>query len=562
MKWLLLLCLPAAAWAHGGEDHSEPPPPPSAAVAAGQRTVYAQSATFELTLVYAPPTEARASVLLYLADYATNTPIEGAQVELEVAMATPVKAQAEATGHPGEYHAVLPVPPGHYPVIATIQAGAAFDLVEIKDLDFTQEAQGVETTPVSRAWIPYLWAGIGALALVILALVLRRRGPALALVALLPLRAQAHGGEDHSAPPSPEPARGQVAGVLHLSKPAQFLLGIRTQKVVEGQVQRRFETLGRVVPRADGQAEIHVPQAGRLAVVGERVPFLGDPVTAGQVLVRLEQVLPAAEKGQVQAERARASAGVAEAQARRGQLQRELARLKAMKGLVAARELEEAQLAVTLATRDVERARAEGEAFGSGLGHLDITSPIDGVIAQAEGTAGAYITPDRLLFTVIDPRTLWVEAEVFPADASRLQVGGVAVVRAEGAALRTGKTLQIGLLASATTRTVQVIVAVDNPEGHLRPGEMAEVAFDAGAPVDGLVIPDAAIVEEGGRRFVFVHTGPESFVRREVRVGPKASGCETAVCGAGDVDRRLIETGLKAGERVVVAGGYTLRTMR
>jgi len=95
-----------------------------------------------------------------------------------------------------------------------------------------------------------------------------------------------------------------------------------------------------------------------------------------------------------------------------------------------------------------------------------------------------------------------------------------------------------------------VILSVDNAKGTLRPGMFAEVAVAAGQRTRAVAVPDAAVVEEGGRRFVFVHVAPEEFVRREV------------VLGVRDGDDWAVKAGLRAGERVVTQGTYQLRTSR
>ena len=74
----------------------------------------------------------------------------------------------------------------------------------------------------------------------------------------------------------------------------------------------------------------------------------------------------------------------------------------------------------------------------------------------------------------------------------------------------------------------------------------AEVSIDVGTPTDVLTIPKAAVVEAGGKRLVYVHTQPETFVAREVSI-EQTDGEDVAV-----------KSGVAEGERVVVIGGYQL----
>ena len=164
---------------------------------------------------------------------------------------------------------------------------------------------------------------------------------------------------------------------------------------------------------------------------------------------------------------------------------------------------------------------------------------------------GGQVTADQKLYVVVDASTLWVEANVFEADIGRIEKDAAAAVRVQGYdRLFTAALYRLGGLVDPATRTLKAVFSVPNPDGALRPGMFAEVAIVTGAPSNALAVPDTAVVEEGGRRFVFVHTAPESFVRREV------------VLGSRDTDAWAVRAGLAAGERVVVQGTYQLRTAR
>jgi multidrug efflux pump subunit AcrA (membrane-fusion protein) len=77
-----------------------------------------------------------------------------------------------------------------------------------------------------------------------------------------------------------------------------------------------------------------------------------------------------------------------------------------------------------------------------------------------------------------------------------------------------------------------------------------DVAIGEGGRRDALAVPVAAVVEEEGRAFVFVHTAPEAFELRPV------------VLGGRDGEWREVRQGLKTGERVVVGGVAALRMAR
>ncbi len=266
----------------------------------------------------------------------------------------------------------------------------------------------------------------------------------------------------------------------------------------------------------------------------------------------IAQSLGAAETSSMRAEAIRARANLEQARARRDQAARNLERQRSLAGVVPGKEIQQAELEVVLAERDIERAQRESALFGgAGSQRLTVTAPITGVIAEAEVSLGEQVSADKKLFTIIEPSTLWVEADVFESDLGRIEQLGSAFVRVQGYAQSfVAKLFRLGQLVDPSTRTAKAIFAVDNAAGRLRPGMFAEIAIAAGGKASMLTIPDAALVEEGGRRFVFVHLSPEEFARREVALGGR------------DGDFWAVQGGLDEGERVVSKGTYQLRTAR
>lgn len=564
---LPLLLIARVAFAHGGEDHGEPAPAPPAASSEGPRTAWAMSDAFEVLLKYkAPPPEtSEASVLVFVSDAATNAPIGDAKLELELSGPESAKLAAEPAGTPGVYHVVGKLTPGTYGALVTIEAGDRVDVVDIKgiDLSLAPVATPAPAAHEDFSWLPIAIGGATALVIGIALFAWRRRArrgvaaaaSTIAILVALPLVARAHGGEDHGdQPPAPAAATPNLPpGGVYMAKESQFLLGVRTARAAERDIEARVEAVGQVIPRADGHATIAAPQPGRVAAArNSKLPFLGDRVKKGQPLFVLEQTLGAADASTVQAQALQARTAIAQARARRDQARRELERRRSLAGVVAKKEIEQAALDLELAEREVKLAEQQAALFGGGgLRRVTVTAPIDGTIAEANVSLGDQIAADKVIYTIIDSSSLWVEANVFEADIPRIEQAGSADIRVEGYAEPfRGTVFRIGQVVDPATRTVKVILAVDNPQGKLRAGTFARVAVSAGGTRRVLAIPDAAVIEEGGRRFAFVHVAPEVFVRREL------------VLGARDGDAWAVEAGLKGGERVVTQGTYQLRSSR
>ncbi|MBK6631208.1 MAG: LPXTG cell wall anchor domain-containing protein [Betaproteobacteria bacterium] len=153
----------AAAWAHGGEDHSHDVAPALTGDVAPRAS--AQTEDFELVAVLAA-----GKLTLYLDRYADNAPVADAEIEVESGAFKAVAAQAS----PGVY--VLPgevfAQPGKYPLAISIQAGESADLLTAT-LDLSGPSEGVEH---KRSWdVTTAWSAAGVLLLAGAGLVVARR---------------------------------------------------------------------------------------------------------------------------------------------------------------------------------------------------------------------------------------------------------------------------------------------------------------------------------------------------------------------------------------------------
>lgn len=210
---------------------------------------------------------------------------------------------------------------------------------------------------------------------------------------------------------------------------------------------------------------------------------------------------------------------------------------------------------------EIARAAAGGEPAST----MSLRSSIGGSVVEAHVLPGAAVEAGAPVFTVADLSVIDVVAEVPERNLPQVRTGQRATIsiaafpnlRFEGHVERLRDAL------NAETRTLQAVIHVPNGSRRLRPGMFATVRLDVPATPtsrgDGartLTIPESAIVTDGERRFVFVETGLRSYERREVRTMPLAppgsSTQRTATV--------IVQDGLRAGERVVVRGAFTLKS--
>jgi multidrug efflux pump subunit AcrA (membrane-fusion protein) len=181
---------------------------------------------------------------------------------------------------------------------------------------------------------------------------------------------------------------------------------------------------------------------------------------------------------------------------------------------------------------------------------VPIKSPAAGTVMERLATSGTVVSPGEHVFTVADLSTLWMIAAVNEADLSRLQTGQPArvSVKAYPGEAFTGRVIKLGEALDTATRTLQVRVALPNPQRRLKPQMFATVAIDGPRTRASLFVPPAAVQEMRGDPIVFVRTAPTRFAVRRVSLG------ET---DAGDQE---ITAGLRPGDQLVTRGAFLLKT--
>jgi membrane fusion protein, copper/silver efflux system len=178
---------------------------------------------------------------------------------------------------------------------------------------------------------------------------------------------------------------------------------------------------------------------------------------------------------------------------------------------------------------------------------MTLTSPISGVIAELGVREGMTVTPGATLFRIVDLSTVWVNAEIPEAQAAWVRPGAMveARVAAYPGSVFKGRVGAILPEVNAATRTLRSRIELANPEGRLKPGMFASVAF-VSASTAAVVVPSEAVIRTGSRDVVIVALGEGKFRATEVEVATEAGG-QTA-----------IRRGVQPGDKVVLSGQFLI----
>jgi cobalt-zinc-cadmium efflux system membrane fusion protein len=180
-----------------------------------------------------------------------------------------------------------------------------------------------------------------------------------------------------------------------------------------------------------------------------------------------------------------------------------------------------------------------------------IVTPKGGIILKREITVGQVVQPADPAFTIADLSSVWIVANVPEEDAGNLQKNmEVAVsISALPEEKITGRLSFISPLVDPATRTVEVRMDLPNPNGLLKPDELASMTF-TGTTDRKLTVPNASVVREDNKDYVFVRMTPQKYVLREISLGKETNG------------RRIVVSGIQPEEHLVTEGAFHLNNQR
>src|SRR3984957_6902797 len=232
--------------------------------------------------------------------------------------------------------------------------------------------------------------------------------------------------------------------------------------------------------------------------------------------------------------------------------------------LVARQAVSQATLDTSTSNRDnaqanLQQAQANTKIAAINYGYTDVVAPFDGIVSAHLVSVGELVgaaSPTQLA-TIVQLDPIYVNFNVNEQDVLR--------VRAE--ARRRGLTsndltqlpIEVGLQTESgyphkgnldyaaptinqSTGTLAVRGVLPNADRVLLPGYYVRVRIPFDQQQNALLVPDVALGSDQSGRYVLVVNGDNVVEQRKVRTGPVEG------------DLRVIESGLKADDRVVIAG--------
>jgi cobalt-zinc-cadmium efflux system membrane fusion protein len=179
---------------------------------------------------------------------------------------------------------------------------------------------------------------------------------------------------------------------------------------------------------------------------------------------------------------------------------------------------------------------------------VPVPAPEDGIITERLVNVGEMIDPSKPLFTIGDFHTVWLKADVFEKDISKVHIGQPIELLIDSFPDRVfhGKLDYVANQVDGDTRTLAVRAEVANQQGLLKPKMFARMKIMVGQH-NVLSIPKTAVQDASTNKVVYVAIGPNTFEERRVDLGAESG------------DYVEVLDGLKPHERVATKGSFDLR---
>jgi cobalt-zinc-cadmium efflux system membrane fusion protein len=360
--------------------------------------------------------------------------------------------------------------------------------------------------------------------------------------------ARAHGDEDHSkdaaksgaVQPTPAGAGGATSpqrlpdGSVQVPKAVQRLYTLRTVVVEEQALPASVELKGTVINDPATAGRVQATQPGIVQAGPGGLPHLGQKVAQGQVLAYLAPQANGLERAGTQAQLAEVEGQIVVAE-------QKMQRYAQLEGSVPQKEIDAARAEVASLGR-------RKQALSAGLGgRVALTAPVPGVISSNAVVAGQVVDARELLFEIVRPDRLLVEALAYDARTA----GDIEQATALTAAKQPLRLSFLGAGAQLREQAIPLQFRIGAPLPALVVGQPVTVIVATRSRLKGYAVPQTAVTQNAANEpVVWLHESAERFKPRKVQVQVL------------DATRSVVTSGLAAGERVVVQGATLLAQVR
>ena len=338
--------------------------------------------------------------------------------------------------------------------------------------------------------------------------------------------------------------------VVELTKDEEKAIEIKTVKAAYQPLRSQLQALGKVYAHPRKKAIVCYAFSARISEIHIKI---GDWVKTGQKLVTLQSE----EVGSAKSEFYKAQADYELAKVNYERQKRLFDR-----GVGAQKDYLSSEAGFKVAEANLNATEKKLHVLGFSEQQVkDITethqiSPvitlyaaISGKIIENNATLGAMVDQTTEILTIMDPRLLVIDAEIYEKDIARIRTGQQveASVPAYPGETFTGKITYISDVLHEETRTITVRSEVENTDYKLKPGMFADIKILLNHQTKALVLPIEAILDDKNDKIIFIKLAGK-YIPQVVKTGAENRGYIEILAG------------LMKGDEVVTNGNFQLKS--
>lgn len=212
-------------------------------------------------------------------------------------------------------------------------------------------------------------------------------------------------------------------------------------------------------------------------------------------------------------------------------------------------EYQEARITLEKETKILESLGVPLKGEG---GFFTLVSPIDGIVTEQSVSLGEGVEPVTHLLTILKPDPLWIVVDIYEKDFSKIKVGQKVFLKTAAFNNKafTGTVSYISPMLEPHVRTAKARIVLINHDHLLKVGIFLQGEIVVAEHTQAVIIPHEALSVEEGQNIVYVEKNPGTFEPR------------TVTLGIDEGEQYEVIQGLKAGERIVVEGGFFIKSER
>jgi len=386
------------------------------------------------------------------------------------------------------------------------------------------------------------------------------------LFALMIMVTLAGCGGDHQK--AGEAEEGHLSDVVKISADAVKSADIQVITVEKKAASSELPSIAEIRP--DENRVFHINPAIPGRIVEDRV-LLGDVIKQGQVVAVLQNVEVAKVNAEFIHQLHQNEVDVRQAKTKLSLAKKNLDREQKLleEGISPRKDYLQAESDYQLAQSELEglqehtvhiksEAKALLGAYGSRLGSIHsekintnspLISPRPGIVTKKNVTLGDMVNPEETLYEVADLNRVWLDITLYPQNIEQVKLGQKVSFTSDALPDQTF-TGTINYLQPVAMETSQTFIArafLDNPKLLLKPGVLGQATIQTGTHAPQPFVPEMAVQRYGKEAFVFKVKKDGQYLKQTVELGDKVA------------DGYLVESGVKAGDKIVGKGSFTLK---